>query len=217
MSVKICINTIEKHIAEISKKDFFTLEKYLLNNNLASDKEDASTIKSRLMNPPVLSSAEFAKEVIYVILASGFSQKTAKKKFVEITGYLQDLNGQNPTVENLMKLFNNKNKMSAVAKIWINKKQIRDNYYEIKNDADKMKFLRNLPFIGEITQNHIARNLGVNTVKPDVWIVRLSAALGYASYREMFENVSRETNLPIGYIDVILWKSCQIGIIKFDK
>jgi hypothetical protein len=216
MVVKIHINDSEKIITEITEKDFFAIEKYLIDNNLASDKDDAETIKSRLKKTPILQADEFAKEVIYVILASGFSQKTAKKKFTEITYYLNKLGNKNPTLDALLKIFNNTNKMSAVLKIWNNRQQITVDYYKIKTDENKMIYLKSLPFIGTITVNHIARNLGINTVKPDVWIIRLATALNI-SYEKMFAKIANNTDLPIGYIDIILWKACQIGIIKFEK
>ena len=33
---------------------------------------------------------------------------------------------------------------------------------------------------------------------------------------DMFAYLVRETNLPIGYIDVVLWKSCQNKLIIMD-
>ncbi|MBR1545084.1 MAG: hypothetical protein IJ638_04030 [Alphaproteobacteria bacterium] len=93
-----------------------------------------------------------------------------------------------------------------------------------------MDFLETLPYIGAITKNHIARNLGINKVKYDVWIQRLGICLyGTNDLKvssplsnsvkivcdKMFENISKETNLSIGYIDVVLWKSCQIGLLEF--
>lgn len=217
MCVKICIKDLNKIIHFISKEDFLLIEQYLIENNLASDKDSVDIIKQRLSNPPVLSPIDFVCEVIYVILASGFSQKTAKKKYFEITEYLKSLGTNVPDLEMLLAIFNNKNKMSAIKKIWINKNDLSRNYYQLQDDKSRMKFLLNLPFIGPITQNHIARNLGINTVKPDIWIMRLSNAFGYKDYHEMFEEVHKLTNYPIGYIDVILWKACQIGVITINK
>ena len=69
-------------------------------------------------------------------------------------------------------------------------------------------------------------------VKYDIWIQRLGVAYGEnsalaqfvdngklnpeikKSCDEMFAHLSRETGLPIGYLDVVLWKACQLGLIK---
>ena len=95
-----------------------------------------------------------------------------------------------------------------------------------------------MPHIGKITANHLARNLGENVVKYDVWIQRLGVVFAQQKQNpeckvhsadidngklnpkiklacdEMFEHLHQETNLPIGYIDVVLWKALQTGLIK---
>ena len=95
-----------------------------------------------------------------------------------------------------------------------------------------LKYLQNLPHIGKITANHLARNLGENIVKYDIWIQRLGVVYGGNHALEqkidngnldkdvrkccddMFEYLEQETKLPRGYIDVVLWKSCQNNLIK---
>jgi len=44
--------------------------------------------KKRLIKPPALNAGEYAEECIYVILAGGFRQKIAKKKFGEIMNFI---------------------------------------------------------------------------------------------------------------------------------
>jgi hypothetical protein len=46
---------------------------------LNSDSENFSVIKERLLNKKPVSEYDFVRQAIYVILAGGFSQKTAKK------------------------------------------------------------------------------------------------------------------------------------------
>ena len=130
----------------------------------------------------------------------------------------------------LLKIFNNKNKINAICKIWENREQLRDGYYALNALDDKLNYLQKLPHVGKITANHLARNLGEDVVKYDVWIQRLGCAFvnknliidnGKLSPEiksacdEMFAHLCRETNLPRGYIDVVLWKSCQQGLVKF--
>ena len=89
-----------------------------------------------------------------------------------------------------------------------------------------------MPYIGKITANHLARNLGENVVKYDIWIQRLGVlySRNSALYEkidngklnneikkvcdDMFTHLESETNLPRGYIDVVLWKSAQNHLIK---
>ena len=86
-----------------------------------------------------------------------------------------------------------------------------------------------MPHIGKITANHLARNLGENVVKYDVWIQRLGCKYVNKNFvidngnlkpeikqacDEMFAHLAGETGLPIGYLDVVLWKGAQQGLIK---
>ena len=207
---------------------FFNLEQELRAQGLDSDDKSFDEIKKILSNPPRLSADEFVSTVAYVILAGGFSQKTAKR----IHGIIMEKLPINPCTDDLLKIFNNKNKINAILKIWNNREILCREYYEQKTLCDKLKYLESLPHIGKITANHLARNMGENIVKYDIWIQRLGVVYGgnRALYKkidngilnndikkccdDMFEHLKSETKLPIGYIDVVLWKGAQNHLIK---
>lgn len=211
-----------------SKSWFEKLDADLRKMGLDSDDKSFDEIKEILSNPPHLSPCEFASAVVYVILAGGFSQKTAKR----IHKIIMEKMPENPGVDDLLKIFNNKNKINAVCKIWKNKEYFCDGFYKCKTLDEKLNYLQKLPHIGKITANHLARNLGENVVKYDVWIQRLGVLYSgkQALYQkidngklnteikkacdDMFEYLKSETNLPIGYIDVVLWKACQNHLIQ---
>lgn len=212
---------------------FCNLEQEIRRMGADSDAQSFDEIRENLANPKKLSPTEFADMCNYVILAGGFSQKTAKKIHGTITDYLH---AYGANFDDLFAMFHNKNKIGAVCEIWNNKNALCAEYYGIDNVDDKLKFLSNLPHIGKITANHLARNLGENVVKYDIWIQRLGVTFATQSSKckvqssdidngklnpeikracdEMFAYLSRVTGLPIGYIDVVLWKACQIGLIK---
>lgn len=211
-----------------SKIWFENLDAKLRELGLDSDDKSFDEIRENLSNPKKLSADEFASAVAYVILAGGFSQKTAKK----IHKILMEKIPENQYVDDLLKIFNNKNKINAIIKIWNNRDKYCDDFYAIKNTNEKIKYLETLPHIGKITANHLARNLGVDVVKYDIWIQRLGVLYGgnRALYEkidngnlnpeikkccdDMFNHLCMETSLPRGYIDVVLFRSCQNHLIK---
>lgn len=211
-----------------SKSWFESLDSKLRDLGLDSDDKSFDEIKQNLSNPKKLSSDDFASTVSYVILAGGFSQKTAKK----IHKIIMDKLPENQSADDLLKIFNNKNKINAIHKIWNNRQYFCDGYYKCKSLDEKLKYLESLPHIGKITANHLARNLGENVVKYDIWIQRLGVLYGGNTglsknidngklnpkikklCDDMFEHLSSETGLPIGYIDVVLWKSLQNHLIE---
>jgi len=209
-----------------SKDWFINLESQIREMQADSDAQSFDEIKNNLSYPKKFNPIEFADMCAYVILAGGFSQKTAKKIYAKIVEHLHK-NGSD--IDGLLALFNNKNKINAIVKIWNNKDALCRAYYGIDDLDEKLDFLSKLPHIGKITANHLARNLGENVVKYDIWIQRLGCAYVNKSFNvdngklnpeikkacdEMFAKLSHETGLPIGYIDVVLWKACQIGLIK---
>jgi hypothetical protein len=132
--------------------------------------------------------------------------------------------------QNLLLIFKNVNKIRAITKIWHNRKEFRDGFYKLKTESEKLSYLAKLPHIGEITKNHLARNLGISNVKYDVWIQRLGIALGKSNLQsgfplkdevkalcdKMFAQIEKCTGLNKGYIDVVLWKACQIGVLNIS-
>lgn len=214
-----------------TRKWFFDLDKQLRDAGLDSDSLSFDEILFDLQNRKVLSPTEFAVAASYVILAGGFSQKTAKLKHAEITKYLEKA-GKNAKIEDMLTIFNNRNKMAAILKIWQNADKFCNDYYKQSDTDSRISYLATLPHIGKITANHFARNLGENVVKYDIWIQRLGVMYkkDYALLQkidngnldtdvrtacdEMFTHLESETGLPRGYIDVVLWKSCQQELIK---
>ena len=212
-----------------SAKWFFDLDSKLRALGLDSDAQSFDEILENLNQRKICSPDEFAGNCAYVILAGGFSQKTAKKIHANIMQMVQK-NGA--CFDDLIKIFNNKNKINAICKIWERRQEFCNEYYKLQSLNDKLRYLQKLPHIGKITANHLARNLGEDVVKYDIWIQRLGVAYIKRpelvnkinngdlcddikkACDEMFVHVCNETNLPRGYIDVVLWKSCQQGLIK---
>ena len=207
----------------------FALDARLREMGMDSDAQSFDEIRENLSHRHVLDADTFAEHCVYVILAGGFSQKTAKRIHGEIMDFLRT---RGSDFDGLFAMFHNKNKINAVCKIWNSRAQLRDEYYSLNDTDARVNYLARLPHIGKITANHLARNLGEDVVKYDIWIQRLGAlyagnpALGTKIDNKklcpeirgvcdaMFDDLCRQTGLPRGYIDVVLWKSAQVGLIK---
>jgi len=211
-----------------SRDWFFDLDAALRAQGLDSDAQSFDEILQNLRARKIYTADEFASHCAYVILAGGFSQKTAKKIHKKIMDVLLSVGADFNT---LIQVFNNKNKIKAICEIWENRQSLRDGYYAINVPEERLNYLQTLPHIGKITANHLARNLGEDIVKYDVWIQRLGCVfvnkelpINNAKLSDeikqacddMFTHLVRETGLPRGYIDVVLWKSCQVKLISMD-
>lgn len=219
---------------DFSRDWFLNLDSELRARGLDSDVQSFDEIRENLESRKICSPDEFAAHCVYVILAGGFSQKTAKKIHEKIMEFLMSnaQRAKSNIYDELIKIFNNKNKINAVCKIWENRHKFCDEYYRQNSLDEKLNLLQKLPHIGKITANHLARNLGEDVVKYDIWIQRLGVV--FSGRREleskinngklaleikrvcddMFAHLVSVTGLPRGYIDVVLWRSLQQGLIK---
>jgi 3-methyladenine DNA glycosylase/8-oxoguanine DNA glycosylase len=79
------------------------------------------------------------------------------------------------------------------------------------SEAGALAFFRSHPFIGPVTQYHLARNLGFNVVKPDVHLVRLAKKFSFEDADALCSAISREVGLRKGLVDLVLWRYCASG------
>lgn len=222
-----------KQITEITPSLFYYVQHLLINSGNDSDNSNFAEIHDRLYNPKIFTPDEFAREVFYVICVAGFRQATAKKMCQKVIDYIDK--NQNPNFDDLIKIYGNINKINAIIKVWNNRAELHEKFYKLSTPEEKLDFLSKLPHIGNITKYHIARNLGINFVKYDIWIQRLGVALyGNLEYVEkvsnsklnpkikemcdkMFSDLEMQINEKTGYIDVVLWKACQQGVFVIEK
>jgi len=82
----------------------------------------------------------------------------------------------------------------------------------------KLEYLQSLPWIGDITKYHLARNLGIDVAKPDRHMVRLAEHFNYLDVQSMCLALFEKTGHRIGVIDVILWRYCNLNpdVFKWD-
>lgn len=221
-------------ITEINSVIFNYLQLKLIELGLDSDRRSFREIRDILNNQPIFSPEDFAFECFYVVCVAGFKQDYAKAMCNKIISFIED-NNSNFTEEDLSKIYGNKMKVKAIKNIWDNRKIYQEKFYKLEDVDKKVDFLGSLPHIGNITKYHLARNLGLNFVKYDIWIQRLGVALyGNESFVDkvnnskllpeikrfcdmMFNKLCNETCEKVGYIDVVLWRSCQKGLLKVNR
>ncbi len=219
-------------ITEINEVTFNYLQLKLEMAGLDCDRKSFREIRYNLYNDVVFTPEEFAYECFYVVCVAGFKQDYAKVMCEKIIDFVKK--NENFELEDLERIYKNKLKIKAIKNIWDNRKKYQEQFYSLKTIDEKVNFLGTLPFIGNITKYHLARNLGLDFVKYDIWIQRL----GVAFYKAwdfvdkvnnskllpeikyfcdvMFKKLQRETGEKVGFLDVVLWRSCQKGLLKIN-
>jgi hypothetical protein len=151
---------------------------------------------------PVSKSWDFAIEYVYVVINSGMKNQIAEKIYQKVMSAL--------LIDKLAStVFGHKPKCKAIDEVWMNREKYFREYYQAD---DKIQYLSTLPWIGSITKYHLARNLGIDTVKPDRHLVRIAGIENKQPF-ELCKELSDATGYRVGTVDVILWRAANLGYI----
>ena len=137
----------------------------------------------------------FFLEYTWVVLNAGMKEQVARKIYERFVAEFD------------LTCIGHKGKRAAIEYALENYKQMFRNLHDAK---DKIDFMETFRWIGPITKHHLARNIGIDTVKPDRHLMRLADRFRYTTPLRMCEDISEITGLKIGIIDIILWRYCNI-------
>ena len=151
------------------------------------------------------SPGQFFAEAAWTIINAGMKEQVARKIFDRVIMALQNRTPIN-------QVYNHKGKCEAILHVFVNMERLFEEYKEIINVTDRLEFLEKLPYIGKITKFHLARNLGMDVVKPDRHLVSISRQYNLTP-EEMCRKISEKTGDRIGVVDVVIWRACNLGIL----
>lgn len=69
-----------------------------------------------------------------------------------------------------------------------------------------LDYLSDFGFVGPTTKYHLAKNLGVDTVKPDRHLTRIAVATGFESPRALCDRIASLSADPPSVVDIVLWR-----------
>lgn len=181
----------------ITLRRFCLLEAELRQRGFGPSIDWSETIK-----PPV-DANDYAEGTIYVICNSGMANVVARVIFARCMAALSV--GQPAAA-----VFRHPGKGPAIDAIWADRQRLFADYQAAD---DKVAQLRSLPWIGDITALHLAKNFGANTAKPDVHMERL-ARRDRTTTAKLCARLSRQTGYRIATIDTVLWRACEQRILS---
>lgn len=144
----------------------------------------------------------FALEAIFVICNSGMHNKIARVIFNRCD---TALSAGRPVFE----VFKHPGKAAAIEHIWANKIALFQRFYAA---PDRLAFLAELPWIGDVTKYHLAKNFGMNVAKPDVHLQRLADREG-CTVHSLCDRLAKATGWRIATVDTLLWRACANDVI----
>ena len=180
-----------------------TLERFRLLETALRDRGYGEMIEWSETIGPAADADEFAERVIYVICNSGMANIVAGVIYGRCMAALRG-------GELASGVFGHPGKGPAIDRIWKEREALFAGYNEAE---EPVVYLQSLPWIGEVTALHLAKNLGADTHKPDVHLERLARREGISS-QELCAQLAVQSGYRVATIDSILWRACADRILR---
>ena len=179
---------IEQALSDYNKAYEFTIKTH------KTDLERIDSINGLMKNFD-----DFFYEYVYVVIASGFKGRVAAR----LTPLLVDCKGN---MEKMQQIFKNQRKLNAIKDVW----EKRNNWEELRSSFVNVDSLTNLPFIGNITKFHLARNIGlISCAKPDLHLCRWCKIICGKDDEEAVMDITKIIGEKVGSkqgsVDFALW------------
>jgi len=164
--------------------------------------------KYRDLQPSSIGPEWFFTEYMWCVYVSGFNSKVVDKKFSDLLAAYKTWDyickNEEDLWANVSNIIANRRKFNAV---------ITTRFLLQNNGWDRFRntFLTSiedigkLPYMGKVMRHHLARNIGLDTVKPDRHLVRLANHFGFSDAHTMCAVLGNRYNERIGVVDLILF------------
>jgi hypothetical protein len=164
--------------------------------------------------------SDFLQEAAWVVLSSGMRESVIRAKFPAISHCF--LNWRSATMisnkrkscrSKALRLFGHERKIDAIITISAHVSSVGFAY--VKNQILKtgISWLLRYPFLGPTTSFHLAKNLGLDVVKPDRHLVRWAKWLGFDQPVELCDSIATIVGEKHSVIDLVLWRSAVSGML----
>lgn len=164
-----------------------------------------------------ISETDFLREAAWVVLSSGMRESIIRGRFWAISDAFRQWRRATEILEHrfdcechALEVFGHKRKISAILSIV--EEVARNGFVRIKEQIQRegVSFLRTLDFIGPVTCYHLAKNIGLDVVKPDRHLVRVAQATGYLDPADLCHAIAEWTGDKVSVVDLVIWRFATI-------
>lgn len=154
---------------------------------------------------PPLDATDLAFRVAFVIVSTGMKFTVASSVWIRVKAALIE-NGE------VGDSFRNVKKKAAIDLVFRERDRFFDEFLVAWRDGTEatIEFCRNLPYLGTITKFHLAKNLGIDVAKPDIWLERVAKASA-EEVQAMCARLSRQSGDNVSTVDYVIWRACEQG------
>ncbi|MER9171206.1 hypothetical protein NKI12_28535 [Mesorhizobium australicum] len=179
-----------------------TLDEYLAYRKMVAELDPDAMEKVKTKSPPT-DETDFALRVSYVILNSGMRWTVAKEIWNRMRPSLMETGDVGNT-------FGHPGKAKSINLAMSKRTEFFECFRSAWEEGPEkvIDFCGTIPHIGEITKYHLAKNLGVDVAKPDVWLERVASQSG-ETVQELCGRLSKQSGDSVSTVDYVIWKTCQ--------
>ncbi|PCI11625.1 hypothetical protein COB72_00305 [bacterium] len=163
------------------------------------------------------SESEFLRETAWVILSAGMRETVVRAKFDGISNAFlgwhsakKIVKDEEQCVKRALSFFNHRKKIQAISSVALQVADLGIETLKSRLLLGGVDELQRLPYIGPVTRYHLAKNLGMDVVKPDRHLIRIAQSAGYSTPQSMCEAIANITGDRLCTIDVVLWRFATI-------
>ncbi len=167
----------------------------------------------------LLTESEFLNEAAWVVLSSGMREAVIRQIFPKISqsflnwGSAREIVLERDLCEaRALKIFHHPRKISAIGAICCKVAETGFERYKLSIQTKGIDLLQELDFIGPITKYHLAKNIGLDVVKPDRHLVRLARATNFKDPIDLCQRISDITGDKVSVIDIVLWRYATLNL-----
>ena len=165
-----------------------------------------------------LSEREFLAESAWVILSSGMRERVVARRYPGVSRAFKDWVSAASIVANLLECerqalreFNSPTKIRAISSLCEKVDSSGFNCILKGIEAEGLTYLMTFDYIGPVTSFHLAKNIGLDVVKPDRHLVRMTSAAGYSFPEELCLAITNATGDKLSVVDVVLWRYATLN------
>ncbi len=162
--------------------------------------------------------SDFLREAAWVVLSSGFRESVVRQRFGAVSHAFLDWRSAREIAdsglvcqERAISVFGNRRKIDAIAKIvWLVASEGID-FVKMRIRSRGLDYLQELPYIGPVTSYHLAKNLGLQVVKPDRHLVRMARVAGHDSPLDLCTKVAEAVGESVSVVDLVFWRYATLN------
>lgn len=157
--------------------------------------------------------SQLLRESAWVILCSGFRETVVRRHFDYISLAFCDWESAEAIVDSYpsckisaLAAFKNEAKIQAIVGVAQRIKEVGFSLLRTLIIANPIEELSRMPYVGNITVWHLAKNLGMDVAKHDRHLARVSMKLGFGDAHKLCESLAGMVGEQARVIDLAIWR-----------